>query len=146
MNDKEKLKSKFKTWIELDNDMEMYEEIKALGQEKYEALEFSRDKKAKIREIESYWVNEDDKKTIYFQAYYYEEDNTELGITVDELFSDTGEWITMKREEDRKAEEDRKQKVKEKKEKEKKEIEQGEYRLYLQLKEKFENTKNAPVV
>ena len=143
MNNKEKLRLKFETWIALDNDEEMREEIIKLGREKYETfMEYSPG--AKIWKIDSFDVDETDQKTIYFRAYYYNEDNTELMITIDELFSDTKEWVTKKQEKIRKAKLEYEKKERKRKKLEKIAFEKGEYRLYLELKEKFGN--KAPVV
>ena len=138
MNKKEELKLKFETWVALDNDEEMRKEIIKLGQEKYEA--FLKDEACRV--IDGFDIDERDKITIYFLAYYYGEDNTELVITIDELFSDTKEWVKIKEERIEKAKKER-EKIREEKEKQRQEaFEKGQYDLYLELEKKYNQIQN----
>ena len=134
MDKKEELRLKLETWAALDNDGELYEEIKKLGQEKYAAI-------CKIHNYYEYTIDgySADHDKIYFSAYDGDCDISALKISIDELFMDIEEWVKIKKEEFKKAEEIKKKNEEEKKKAQEIAFQKGEYKLYLELKEKFEN-------
>lgn len=133
--DKKELREKFDAWVKLDHDSEIHDDILKLGQEKYNAERNFHKVKARI--LNDYFVDENSK--IYFSD---NDDNQELRITIDELFSDTQEWIKKYEKDYIKAREERERKEKEAEKEADKRREESHYKLYLKLKEKYEK---APV-